>query len=268
MKRHSSPVITSVATLASLFLLLPQAMLLINTPWHNFTAIMGRDATFQALKVSFVSATISAIIATILSVPLAWRLSRSSSRASLLLRPLILSPIILPPTVAGFALLNAYGRTGLVGGALRTISGLSLPYTSTAVVIAGVFVSMPFVVLVLLAALDRMPSDIEEAAAIDGATASQSFWHVVIPYARNSIAIGIALAWTRALGEFGATLTFAGSLPGITRTVPMQVYLDLETMPEGAFVLSAITLAIAIVVFLLVRTPWLPSGPRGRKIRS
>ena len=256
MKQQRTLVLSSVAILATLFLIFPLAVLLVEVPWRNFVNILGRTESIEALKVSFVSASFSAVIAAVFSIPLAWKLSRTKSPLVRSFRPLILSPIILPPTVAGFALLNIYGRTGLIGELLRDLAGISLPYTSAAVVVAGAFVSMPFVVLVLLAALDQLPEDMEEAASLDGATAWQTFWHIGLPYAANSIAIGVALAWTRALGEFGATLTFAGSLPGVTRTVPMQVYLDLETGPQGAFVLSAITLIIAIALFYLIRIPW------------
>lgn len=266
MRRSSTPALTMVAIVAAAFLVVPLAVLLVNVPVDQLPSVITRQASLEALKVSFVSATISALIAAVFSFPLAWKLSRTNSRFARLLRPLILSPIILPPTVAGIALLTLYGRNGVIGRFLQEVGVVSVPYTSSAVVIAGVFVSMPFVVLILLTALDQMPVDVEEAAAIDGASPSQIFWHIGLPYSAGSIVIGVALGWTRALGEFGATLTFAGSLPGVTRTVPMQVYLDLESTAQGAYVLSGITLVVALAVFYLIRIPWrsAPKNPRQR----
>lgn len=264
MKRHLSPGIAGVAAVASLLSAGPLLVLFIEVPWSEVSASLTRSASLSALRVSLATATFAALISVIFGVPLAWVLSRGPRRLSSILRPLVIAPMILPPTVAGFALLNVFGRNGLIGGPLRDLTGATVPFTPAAVVIAGVFVSMPFLVLVVLAALNQLPHEIEEAAAIDGASATQAFWHIVLPYGRSAIAIGAALAWTRALGEFGATLTFAGSLPNVTRTVPMQVYLDLESSPSAAYALSVITLVIAVLVIFSMRIPWVSSLLRAR----
>ena len=169
------------------------------------------------------------------------------------LRALTTLPMVLPPVVAGVALLLAFGRRGLVGEPLAELSGFTLPFTMTGVVVAGVFVSMPFLVVTLEAGFRSVDRRFEEAAASLGAERGYVFRRVTLPMVLPSLGAGMALCWARALGEFGATITFAGNLPGRTQTMPLAVFLQLESDPEAAYVLSFLLLAVAVVVLAAVR---------------
>jgi molybdate transport system permease protein len=190
-----------------------------------------------------------------LGVPLAWILAKSSNRISNLIRPLVLAPIVLPPTVAGIALISLMGRNGLLGKSIFEITGWSMPFTTSAVVLAGIFVGMPFVVLICESNFRQLPKEIEDAAIIDRVSGNELFQKIAIPQSRSAITIGGILAWARAMGEFGATLMFAGSLPGTTQTWTMLIYQELDVNVDTAYVLSAVMLAIGVLIVFLLRKP-------------
>jgi molybdate transport system permease protein len=244
------------ATLALLMLLLPLAGLLIRAPWRGAPAVLGSAETLQALRLSLVTATISAGVAVLLGVPLAWLLARPGFRAASLLRALITVPLVLPPVVGGVALFTVLGRSGLLGRPLYLLTGFSFPFTPYAVVLAQTFVALPYLVLAVEGALRASDRRFEEAAATLGARPVTIFRRVTLPLVGPGIAAGAVLAWARALGEFGATITFAGNFPGTTRTMPLQVYLALETDPDAALLLSVLLLAVSVAVLALLRDRW------------
>lgn len=242
----------SLATLAAVIIIAPLLALLAKVPWAKFSQNLN---DLSAIKLSLWTSTLSAILALLLGVPLAWILAKSSGRLSGLVRPLVLAPIVLPPTVAGIALIALMGRNGLLGKFIYQSTGWAMPFTSSAVVLAGVFVGMPFVVLVCESNFRQLPKEVEDAAIIDRVDGNELFNKIAIPQSRSAIATGAILAWARAIGEFGATLMFAGSLPGRTQTWTMLIYQDLDVDVESAYVLSALMLFIAILIVYLLRKP-------------
>jgi molybdate transport system permease protein len=196
------------------------------------------------------------LIAVVLGVPLAWLLARPGLRAPALLRALITVPLVLPPVVGGVALFTVLGRSGILGRPLYSATGFAFPFTPYAVVLAQVFVALPYLVLSVEGALRASDRRFEDAAATLGARPLTVFRRVTLPLVAPGIAAGAVLAWARALGEFGATITFAGSFPGTTRTMPLEVYLALETDPGAALLLSVLLLVVSIVVLVALRDRW------------
>jgi molybdate transport system permease protein len=244
------------ATVAVLFLVLPLVGLVIRAPWPKAGAVLAGAGALQALKLSLITATVSAIIVLIIGVPLAWVLARPGLRGASLLRALITIPLVLPPVVGGVALFTVLGRTGLLGRPLYRLTGFAFPFTPYAVILAQVFVSLPFLVLSVEGALRASDRRYEEAAATLGARPVTVFRRITLPLIGPGIAAGAVLAWARALGEFGATITFAGNFPGTTRTMPLEVYLALETDPGSALLLSVLLLAVSVAVLALLRERW------------
>jgi molybdate transport system permease protein len=244
------------AALALLLLLLPLAGLLIRAPWAEAAAVLGSPQTLQALRLSLVTATISTGVVVLLGVPLAWLLARPGLRSASSLRALITVPLVLPPVVAGVALFTVLGRSGLLGRPLYQLTGFAFPFTPYAVVLAQTFVALPYLVLSVEGALRAADRRYEEAAATLGAGPFTVFRRVTLPLVGPGVAAGAVLAWARALGEFGATITFAGNFPGTTRTMPLQVYLALETDPDAALLLSVLLLAVSVAVLVLLRERW------------
>lgn len=210
----------------------------------------------QALVLSLITSTSATALALVLGVPLAWWLARGSKKLVSLMRSLVLMPLVMPPVVGGVALLQLLGRRGVIGGPLYRATGYSIPFTTVAVVIAEAFVAMPFLVLAVEGAFVQVPIALEEAARVDGANNFQIFRKVLIPSALPGIAAGVLLCWARALGEFGATITFAGSFPGTTRTLPLEVYLALETDPAGAIALSICLVLLSVFIVIGLRGRW------------
>jgi molybdate transport system permease protein len=244
------------AAIALLFLLLPLVGLLIRAPWSNAAAVLTDLRALQALRLSMITATVSMIIALLLGVPLAWLLARPGLRAASLLRALITVPLVLPPVVGGVALFTVLGRSGILGRPLYQLTGFAFPFTPYAVILAQVFVALPYLVLAVEGALRAADRRFEEAAATLGARPITVFRRITLPLVGPGIAAGAVLAWARALGEFGATITFAGNFPGTTRTMPLQVYLALETDPGAALLLSVLLLVVSIGVLVLLRDRW------------
>jgi molybdate transport system permease protein len=244
------------ALLALLFLILPLLGLLIRAPWPDAWQVITDDLAVQALRLSLITATVSMLIAMVLGVPLAWLLARSGLPGLGVLRALITVPLVLPPVVGGVALFTILGRSGLLGRPLFELTGFAFPFTPYAVVLAQVFVALPYLVLSVEGALRTADSRYEEAAATLGARPMTVFSRVTLPLIGPGVAAGAVLAWARALGEFGATITFAGNFPGTTRTMPLEVYLALETDPGAALMLSVLLLAVSVLVLVLLRDRW------------
>ncbi len=245
------------AALAVTFLVLPLVALLIRAPWSTLGSLLAEPAVRQALRLSLISASLATLISLIVGVPLAWVLARSQLRGRTVLRALVTVPLVLPPVVGGVALFFALGRRGVVGGPLYDATGVSFPFTTSAVVMAETFVAMPFLIITVEGALRAADRRYEDAAATLGASRATTFRRVTLPLVAPGIAAGAVLCWARALGEFGATITFAGNYPGTTRTMPLAVYLALESDPEAAIALSLVLLAVSLFTLLFLRDRWL-----------
>jgi molybdate transport system permease protein len=245
------------AVVAVVFLVLPLVGLVVRTPWSDLGSQLTSPGVGEALRLSLVSATLATAVSLVLGVPLAWVLARSRIRGRGVLRALVTVPLVLPPVVGGVALFLVLGRQGIVGRWLDEAFGLTLPFTTAAVVIAQTSVAMPFLVISVEGALRAADSRYEEAAATLGADRWTTFRRVTLPLVAPGIAAGAVLCWARALGEFGATITFAGNFPGTTQTMPIAVYLALQRDPESAIVLSLVLLAVSLATLLLLRGRWL-----------
>lgn len=254
------PVLLVPAAVGTAFLVLPLAGLLVRAPWRTLPEQLTSPEVGQALRLSLLSASLATLICVVLGVPLAWVLARTSFPGQRLLRALITVPLVLPPVVGGVALLLLLGRRGLVGQYLDAWFGISLPFTTAAVVIAEAFVAMPFLVIAVEGALRGADPRFDDAAATLGASRWLTFRRVTLPLVAPGITAGAVLCFARALGEFGATITFAGSFPGVTRTMPIAVYLALETDPEAAIVLSLVLLAVSVLVLASLRDRWITGG--------
>lgn len=244
------------AVTALLFLLLPLAGMIIRAPWADAAEVLTSRSALMALRLSLITATAAALITVVIGVPLAWLLARPTLPGAGLLRALVTVPLVLPPVVGGVALFALLGRSGLLGRPLYSLTGFSLPFTPYAVVLAQVFVALPYLVLAVEGALRAADRRYEEAAATLGANPLTVFSRVTLPLVAPGIAAGAVLAWARALGEFGATITFAGNFPGTTRTMPLEVYLAQETDPGAALLLSVLLLAVSVAVLVLLRDRW------------
>ncbi|MEU9016002.1 ABC transporter permease [Actinomadura sp. NPDC048394] len=238
------------------FLVLPLAGLLARAPWSTLGTRLGQGQVLEALRLSLLTATISTGVCLLLGVPLAWVLARASFPGLRLVRALVTVPLVLPPVVGGVALLLALGRRGLVGEWLDAAFGITLPFTTAGVVLAETFVAMPFLVISVEGALRAADLRYEEAAATLGAGRWTIFRRVTLPLVAPGVAAGAVLCWARALGEFGATITFAGNFPGRTQTMPLAVYLALQNDPQAAIVLSLVLLAVSVAVLAALRDRW------------
>jgi molybdate transport system permease protein len=255
--RQQVPLLLAVpAVLALLFLLLPLAGLLLRAPWADALQVLASPGALQALRLSLVTASAATVASVVLGVPLAWLLARPGQPGATLLRALVTVPLVLPPVVGGVALFTVLGRSGILGRPLYDLTGFAFPFTPYAVVLAQVFVALPYLVLAVEGALRASDRRFEEAAATLGARPGAVFRRVTLPLVGPGITAGAVLAWARALGEFGATITFAGSFPGTTRTMPLEVYLALETDPGAALLLAVLLLAVSVAVLLLLRDRW------------
>jgi molybdate transport system permease protein len=242
------------------FLLVPLIALLVRAPWHGMGRLLSEAQVLTALRLSLECATAATIASLALGVPLAWVLARLSFPGLGLLRALVTLPLILPPVVGGLALLLAFGRNGLLGRYLDHWFGLTLPFTTPGVIVAETFVAMPFLIVTVEGALRSADRDFEEAAATLGASRLTVFRRITLPMIGPSLVAGSVLCWARALGEFGATITFAGNYPGTTQTMPLAVYNALETDPQAAIALSLVLLLVAVIVLVGLRDRWLRAG--------
>ncbi|WP_062388254.1 molybdate ABC transporter permease subunit [Demequina iriomotensis] len=251
-----------LAALGGLLVLLPLAGLVSRVEWSEFWSLVTAPDSLTALQLSIRTATAATVLTLLLGVPLGFALHGmrrgplAPARAAV--RAVVLAPLVLPPVVGGLALLSAFGRRGLLGEVL----GGSLAFTTLAVIIAQAFVAMPFMVVSVESALVARSGRREAIAATLGASRTRTFVRVTLPGIVPALATGAVLAFARALGEFGATLTFAGSLAGVTRTAPLDIYLLRETDPEAAAALSLVLVAVAIGVVALAYRPVTTRTPR------
>jgi len=258
----SSKSITVVAIVAILFVGIPLLSIFTRMPWSDLSAMIGQRSTRQALFVSLETSVIAAFVATFLGVPLAWLLARGSFPGLSLVRTICITPMVLPPVVGGIALLTAFGRRGVLGRFLYDWWGISLPFTKTAVVIAQVFVAMPFLVLAVESSFRQSDQGLEDAARTMGASPLRIFFTIALPASRPAVIAGVALAWARSIGEFGASITFAGSFPGKTQTLPMAVYELVAIDYRQSLVLSMVLIIVSIAVLASMRDRWLTVGAR------
>ena len=257
--RRPPPALLPPFLLALAFVVLPLVGLVVKAPWSHAWSDLTTSSVGTALRLSLVCSLGAMVLSAGLGVPLAWVLARVSFPGRTLVRALTMLPMVLPPVVGGVALLLAFGRAGLVGQWIYRASGFSLPFTTAGAVMAEAFVAMPFLVLTVEAGLRSADRRLEDAAATLGASRWTTFRRVTVPLVAPSLFAGLALAWARALGEFGATITFAGNFPGTTQTVPLAVYVALETQPDIAIILSLLLLAVSILVLVLLRDRWFPA---------
>lgn len=257
---------------AAAFFAVPFIGLLWRTPWSSIGDIVAVPAVRDALWLSIRSSLFSTVICFIFGVPLAWLLARVSFPGRQFVRALTTLSMILPPVVGGIALLYTLGRRGLLGQYLDRWFDIRLPFTTAAVVIAQCFVAMPFLVLTVEAALRQVDTRHEDAARTLGGSRWYVFRRITIPSIRPALIAGIVLAWARALGEFGATITFAGNLPGTTQTMPLATYAALESNPESALVLSLLMITLSFSLLIGLRDRWVGAlhidSLRLRKINS
>lgn len=254
------------ALLAVAFLLMPLVGILARTSWSDLGTHLSSPGVTEALRLSLVVSFWALGLSLLLGVPLAWLLARVDFPGKALVRSLVLLPMVLPPTVGGVALLLGFGRRGLLGPWLEDTFGVTLPFHTSGAVVAATFVAMPFLVISLEGALGGLRPRYEETAASLGASPFRVFRTVTLPMVAPGLAAGAALTWARALGEFGATITFAGNLPGTTQTLPLQVYLLLQDSPEAATSVSLLLLAIAMAVLIALRGSW--TGGAARAVRG
>ena len=249
------------AALGAALLLVPLVALLVRAPWRGLPRILSDSQGLTALRLSLVCATAATVVCLLLGVPLAWVLARTQLPGLSVLRALVTVPLVLPPVVGGLALLLALSRVGVVGQYLQRWFGLGrFPFDTAGVIVAETFVALPFLVLSVEAALRAADAELEEAAVTLGASRLAVFRRVTLPLVAPSLAAGAVLCWARALGEFGATITFAGSFPGTTQTMPLAIYNAFESDPAAATALSLVLLAVAVVVLAALRGRWLTAG--------
>jgi molybdate transport system permease protein len=246
-----------LAAVGVAFFVLPLVGLLYRAPWETALSDLTTPEALTALRLSFVVSIAATALALLLGVPLAWIYARVAFPGRNVVRALTTLPMILPPVVGGVALLFAFGRRGLFGQALDTMFGIRLPFTTAGAILAATFVAMPFLVLTVEAGLRSMDRRYEDAARTLGAGRWLVFRRVTLPLIAPSVFAGAVLCWARALGEFGATITFAGNLPGTTQTLPLAVYIALETRPEVAIMLSLVLLAVSLAILIAMRDRYL-----------
>lgn len=249
-------------SLAVVFLVLPLFALLLQAPWGSFVRIVTTPDALAALRLSVVTSITATALAAVVGIPLAWLLARDALPATRLVRALVIVPLLLPPVVSGVALLAAFGRRGLVGGPLYEAFGIQFPFSTAGVVLAEAFVAMPFLVISLEGGFRSLDRRYEDAALTLGASTWTVFRRVTLPLVGPALAAGLVLCWARALGEFGATITFAGNLPGVTQTMPLAVYTALESDRDVAIALSIVLLAVSIGVLVALRGHYLRGGSR------
>ena len=262
-RRVSLPApVLALAIVAVLFFALPLIGLLWRAPWSSAWGYLTEDSALTALRLSLICSLWATLLSVVFGVPLAWLLARVEFPGRAVVRALCTLSMVLPPVVGGVALFFALGRRGLVGPYLDRWFDVRLPFTTAGVVVAQTFVAMPFLVITVEAALRQLDRRVEDASRTLGASSWYTFRRVTLPAIRPALVAGAVLAWARALGEFGATITFAGNFPGTTQTMPLAVYLALETNPEQAIVLALLLIAISFAVLVALRDRWFGRSDR------
>ena len=251
-RQPPAPIIAIAAVGALVFIVVPLAGLLVRAPWHNFWADLTDPATRSALRLSVQCSLSATALSVLVGVPIAWVLARAEFPGRAFARALVLLPMVLPPVVGGVALLVAFNRNGLVGQYLEEWFGVTFAFSTKGVVLAETFVAMPFLIITVEGALRSLDTRYEDAAATLGAGRWTVMRRITLPAIAPSLAAGAALTWARALGEFGATIMFAGNLRGTTQTMPLAVYLALQNDIGSAIVLSLVLLLVSIAVLAVV----------------
>ena len=257
-----------LAAVAMAFFALPLLGLLWRAPWSNAWTYLTDDTATTALRLSMICSLWATALSVVFGVPLAWLLARSEIPGRGIVRALCTLSMVLPPVVGGVALFFALGRRGLVGQYLDRWFDITLPFTTTGVVIAQTFVAMPFLVITVEAALRQLDTRHEDASRTLGASGWYTFRRVTLPAIRPALVAGAVLSWARALGEFGATITFAGNFPGTTQTMPLAVYLSLESNPEEAIVLALVLIVVSFAVLVGLRDRWFGQAGRPRPVAA
>jgi molybdate transport system permease protein len=249
-----NPLLAGLALLATLFFVFPLIGLVTGAPWGHVANVITSKSSLDAIQLSIIASLSSTVLALAFGFPLAWILARGQFRGKALVRGLTTLPMVLPPVVGGIALLLAYGRRGIIGEPLDKATGISLPFTLAGVIVAESFVAMPFFVITVESGLRAMNRRLEDAARSLGASRGTVFRRVTLPLIWPSLAAGTVLTWSRALGEFGATITFAGNLPGKTQTVPLAVYISQSSgRMDEAIALSLVLVVVSLVVMIFTR---------------
>jgi molybdate transport system permease protein len=249
-------VLMVLAILGLAVFVIPLLGLLARTPWRDLPTLLAGDVVIDALRLSVIASLGATAISAVLGVPLAWMLARVEFPGRSIVRGLVLLPLVIPPVVGGAALLFALGRRGLIGEPLNQATGLVLPFSTWGVVIAVTFVAMPFLVITVEGALRNLDPRFEGAAATLGAGRWTVLARVTVPMIGPSLLAGLVLTWARAFGEFGATITFAGNLQGRTQTLPLAVFIALESDRDTAVALSLVMVAISLTVLVILREQW------------
>jgi len=245
-----------LAVLGASVFVVPLAGLASRAPWTDLPDLLSSSVVVDALRLSLITSVVAAVISVVLGVPLAWVLARVEFPGRSVVRAIVTLPMVLPPVVGGAALLFALGRSGLIGGPLDDATGFLLPFSIWGVIVANTFVAMPFLVVTVEGALSGVDRRYEAAAATLGASRLTVFRRVTLPMIAPSLRAGAVLAWARALGEFGATITFAGNLQGRTQTLPLAVFIALESDRDTAVALSLVLVAISLTVLIVLRDRW------------
>lgn len=238
------------------FFLLPLIGLIGRVPWSDLPFLLSSPVVTDALWLSAITSLAATIVAFVIGLPLAWLLARVDFPGRSIVRGIVTLPLVLPPVVGGAALLFALGRRGLVGEPINEATGLVLPFSTVGVVIATTFVAMPFLVITVEGALRNMDRRYEGAATTLGARRWTVLRRVTLPMIRPSLLAGLVLTWARAFGEFGATITFAGNLQGRTQTLPLAVFVALESDRDTAVAISLIMVAVSLGVIVALRDRW------------
>jgi molybdate transport system permease protein len=252
-----TPIVLFVLAAAGMSIfLVPLVAILVRAPWSGLPSLLASDLVADALWLSLLSSIGATALSALFGVPLAWVLARTDFPGRALARGLVLLPLVLPPVVGGVALLLALGRRGVVGEPLNRLTGLVLPFSTWGVVLAATFVSMPFLIITVEGALENLDSRYEGAAASLGAGRWTVLRRVTLPMIGPSLTAGLVLTWARALGEFGATITFAGNLQGRTQTLPLAVFVALESDRDAAIALSLVMVVVSLTVLIVLRNRW------------
>jgi molybdate transport system permease protein len=238
------------------FFVVPLIGLLARVPWADLPGLLATEVVTDALRLSAVASVASTAIALVLGLPLAWLLARVEFPGRSLVRGIVTLPLVLPPVVGGAALLFALGRRGVIGEPLFEATGLVLPFSTWGVILASTFVAMPFLVITVEGAIRNMDRRFEGAATTLGASRWTVLRRVTLPMIAPSLVAGLVLTWARALGEFGATITFAGNLQGRTQTLPLAVYVALESDRDTAVAISLIMVVVSLAVLIALRDRW------------
>jgi molybdate transport system permease protein len=237
----------------------PLLAIVIRQPWSHLWGAISAESSRDALLLSLRTSSLTTAVVFVIGLPLAWVLARSNWRLMSLVRAICVLPMVLPPVVGGVALLYAFGRNGVVGGVLNDWFGIRLAFTETAVVLSQFFVAAPFFIVVMESAFQQIDNRLIDAARTLGAGPWYTLRRVVLPIAKPSLIAGLVLTWARALGEFGATITFAGNTPGRTQTLPLAIYSALESGDDAALALSFLMMVLSLLILVGLRDKWLPA---------